>query len=269
MSPLQLPGADAPYRVLEEAEVARIQELRRGYPQGKSAILPALWILQRREGILTAEGMREVARALEHAAGAGGGGGQLLLDVLLQAARPLHRRGVHQHLLPVLRGSGKVLDRFGDSLGAAPGQTGEDGLATLLEVECLGACGGAPAAQVNHRFFESLTVEKVDGLVAEMRAGTLRALAAPGANPGGGDGMVALHELPTGIDAAGQENLVDLANPGANRMPATAGGAAGTVLDLVKGHGNLVAGREHPAERGYTELPSGAQPASTDTEGVV
>src|SRR5438046_3174313 len=64
MSPLQ-PPAPAPYRILAQEDVARIRELRRMYPWPQSAIMPALWILQKKEGILTAEGMGEVAQAME------------------------------------------------------------------------------------------------------------------------------------------------------------------------------------------------------------
>ncbi|MEA2646047.1 MAG: dehydrogenase (ubiquinone) flavoprotein 2 [Chloroflexota bacterium] len=266
MSPLQLPGAGAPYRVLRDDEVARIQELRGAYPRAKSAILPALWILQHREGILTAEGMREVGRALELPPGPV----EAVASFYSMYFFKPHGRylvEVCTNISCLLRGSGKVLRRFGDQLDVDPGQTSEDGLATLLEVECLGACGGAPAAQVNHRFFESLTDARVDEMVAAMRAGTLTALVAPGAVPPGAERQVPLHEFASGAEAAAREDLVDLANPGANRMPAEAGGAAGSVVDLVKGHGNLVAGREHPAERGYTEpapVPAGATDGSEE-----
>ena len=76
---------------------------------------------------------------------------------------------MHQHVLP-LNGATPVLRRFEAELGVGAGGTSDDNLATLLEVECLGACGGAPAAQVNHRFFENLTPEKAETLVADMRA---------------------------------------------------------------------------------------------------
>jgi hypothetical protein len=116
-------------------------------------------------------------------------------------------------------------------------------MATLLEVECLGACGAAPAAQVNHRFFESLTADKVDQLVRDMKADRLE-----------------LHQMPTGREVSAHRELVDLANPGANRVPLPPGGAAGSVVDLVKGSANLIPGGEHPADRGYTE--AGGHPGS-------
>jgi NADH-quinone oxidoreductase E subunit len=235
VSPLQLPGGDSPYEILDDAEVKRIQELRRRYPQGKSAILPALWILQRKEGILTADGMREVARALELSPGPV----EAVASFYSMYFFKPHGRYVVEmctNLSCLLMGSGKVLEGFQQQLGCAPGASTEDGLATLLEVECLGACGGAPVAQVNHRFFENLTPDKVAQLVADMKADKLD-----------------LHALPTGSEVAAHQELVDLANPGANRVPLPPGGSAGSVVDLVKGAQTLIPGRDHPAERGYTE----------------
>src|ERR1700694_445363 len=238
MSPLQFPGQGAPYEILDAAEVERIQQLRRRYPQGKSAILPALWILQRKEGILTAEGMRELARALELSPGQV----EAVASCYSMYCFKPHGRYVVEmctNLSCLLMGSGKIMKRFEDSLGCVAGGTTEDGMATLMEVECLGACGAAPAAQINHRFFESLTEAKVDGLVGDMKADKLD-----------------LHQLPTGREVSAHRELVDLANPGANRVALPKHGSSGSVLDLVKGSKNLIPGRDHPADRGYTEAPA-------------
>jgi NADH-quinone oxidoreductase E subunit len=237
VSPLQLPGGDTPYRILDDVEVKSIQDLRRRYPQARSAILPALWLLQRKEGILTADGMREVARALELPPGPV----EAVASFYTMYFFKPHGRYVVEmctNLSCLLLGSSRVLESFEQHLGCHPGSTSKDGLATLQEVECLGACGGAPVAQINHRFFENLTPEKVEQLVGDMRAEKLD-----------------LHALPTGREVGPDEQLVDLANPGANRVPLPPGGAAGSVVDLVKGAHNLIPGREHPAERGYTEAP--------------
>jgi NADH-quinone oxidoreductase E subunit len=237
MSPMDLPGRNDRYEVLDQAEVDRIQELRKRYPLARSAILPALWILQHKEGILTADGMREVARALEMPAGSV----EAVASFYSMYFFKPHGRYVVEmctNLSCLLMGSGKIMKRFEDQLGCPAGETTEDGMATLVEVECIGACGAAPAAQVNHRFFESLTEAKVDGLVADMRADKLD-----------------LHQLPTGREVAAHRELVDLANPGANRVPLPRQGSSSSVLDLVKGAKNLVPGREHPADRGYTAAP--------------
>jgi len=235
--PLELYDRDATYSILNEEEVARVRELRRRYPGRKSAILPALWILQGRQGILTAEGMREVARALDVPSAAVEA---VASFYSMYFFKPHGRYAVEvcTNLSCHLRGSTEILRRFEDRVGCLAGATSEDGAITLLEVECMGACGGAPAVQVNHRFFEGMTAAKVDQLVDDLRAD-----------------RVDLHRLPTGAEVAERETLVDLANPGANRVPLPARGSAGPVVDLVKS-GEVLEGREHPAERGYVQAPS-------------
>ena len=232
----------AAYAILNEAEVGRIQELRGMYPSGKSAILPALWILHRKEGILTAEGMREVASALELPPGPV----EAVASFYSMFFFKPHGRYIVEmctNISCLLMGARPILERFEERLRCKAGQTTVDALATLLDVECIGACGGAPAAQINHRFFENLTTEKVDALVEEMQAGKLD-----------------VHDLETGAIAAERETLVDLQNPGANRVELPTGGAAGNVVDLVKGSSNLVPGRDRPGERGYTEATPAAPP---------
>jgi NADH-quinone oxidoreductase subunit E len=53
-------------------------------------------------------------------------------------------------------------------LSIKPGETTEDGMFTLLEVECLGSCGTAPMMQVGNRYYENLTEAKVDQILASL-----------------------------------------------------------------------------------------------------
>jgi NADH-quinone oxidoreductase subunit E len=253
VTPLETPGAGRPYSILSEAEVGRIGELRRRYPNGRSAVLPALWILQRRQGILTADGMREVARALDLPPGPV----EAVASFYSMFFFKPHGRYVVEmctSMSCMLNGAGPVLRTLERELEVRTGATTDDNLATLLEVECLGACGGAPAAQVNHHFFENLTPERASRLVADMRADGLIGEIPPAAAAAGADGH--LHPLPTGAEAAAETTLVDLANPGANRLETVPAGPAGSVVDLIKGHGVLLNPSEHPAERGYSGAPA-------------
>lgn len=226
----------AEYKVLTAEEVARVEAVKQRYPHSKSAILPALWILQHRLGILSAEGMAEIGRVLELPPGPV----EAVASFYSMFFFKPHGRYVVEmctNISCLVQGSGPVLRRLEERLGVRAGTTTPDGLCTLLEVECLGACGGAPAAQVNHRFVENLTVEKVDALVEDMKAGRLPQ-----------------HPFVTGQETADRETLVDLANPGANRVPLPGNGAGGPIMDLVKGSHLLVSTEsDHPAERGYRE----------------
>jgi NADH-quinone oxidoreductase subunit E len=64
--------------------------------------------------------------------------------------------------------SEEVLNTFKKKLGINIGETTKDNLFTLKEVECLGACVNAPVVQINDNFYENLTPEKVENIIAEL-----------------------------------------------------------------------------------------------------
>ena len=66
----------------------------------------------------------------------------------------------------MLRGAEEVYDHCRKKLGISHKQTTPDGVFSLEEVECIGACSWAPAMQVNYDYHEKLTPEKVDGVLA-------------------------------------------------------------------------------------------------------
>jgi len=68
-----------------------------------------------------------------------------------------------------LRGGEEILHHCSKKLGIGHKQTTPDGMFSLEEVECLGACCGAPAMQVNYDYYENLTPEEIDRLIAELK----------------------------------------------------------------------------------------------------
>ena len=66
-------------------------------------------------------------------------------------------------------GADEIIEYIGEKLGIQAGQTTPDGLFTLLRVECLAGCHRAPVMQVNSRYYENLTTQKVDELIDLMR----------------------------------------------------------------------------------------------------
>ena len=66
-----------------------------------------------------------------------------------------------------LRGSDNLEAVCKKKLGISNGETSEDGMFTLLEVECLGACVNAPVVQINDDFYEDLNAENFEALLAK------------------------------------------------------------------------------------------------------
>jgi NADH-quinone oxidoreductase E subunit len=152
--------------VFDEAGRKELDAVLANYPNKQSALLPALWMVQRKHGWVSPQGMAEVAEVL--------------------ALTPAYVRGVvtfytmyHQH--PVGRhfvqvctttpcnvcGAEKVAEAFLSATGCRRlGETSPDGKWTVIEVECLGACGFATPVLIDDDFIESVTPEKVPELVA-------------------------------------------------------------------------------------------------------
>lgn len=79
-----------------------------------------------------------------------------------------HKICVCTNISCLLCGSDDVVAHFKEKLGIGLGETTEDGRITLKEVECLGACVGAPMMQIGHHYHENLTPEKIDEILDKL-----------------------------------------------------------------------------------------------------
>lgn len=82
-----------------------------------------------------------------------------------------------RHVLEVCRtspcclvGAEETIEKIEQTLGIKVGETTADGMFTLKVVECLAACGFGPVVQVDEKYHEHITADKVDGFLAELRA---------------------------------------------------------------------------------------------------
>ena len=81
-----------------------------------------------------------------------------------------HKISVCTNISCMLCGSEEIMAHLEKTLAIKPGQTTEDGMFTLKEVECLGACVGAPMLLLDKQYHEHLTPEKVDKILDEVRS---------------------------------------------------------------------------------------------------
>ena len=150
---------------------AEIQKIAKGYPDSKSAILPALRLAQDEHGgWLSREAIEEVGDALD------------LTPAYCMAVASFYDmfnlEPVGRHTIEVctnvccgLVNAQAVLESFERELGVAPGETTADGEITLRAVECLGGCSTPTLVAVDHRFKQSVTPEDVPAIVEELRNG--------------------------------------------------------------------------------------------------
>ena len=154
--------------LLSERTRAEIRAAMARYPASRSAAVAALRAAQEQLGWLPAEAVAEVAAEMDLDPNALH---QLVTfyDMFYDRPRGSYVLGVCNNLSCYLNGSDQLLAYLQEKLGIAPGETTEDGLFTLRTVECLAACGNAPAMMVNEEYYERLTREDVDRLLEKLR----------------------------------------------------------------------------------------------------
>jgi NADH-quinone oxidoreductase subunit E len=154
----------------ENVERARAVIAR--YPHPRSAVIPLLHLAQEQDGHLTEEAMAHIAE-LVGAVPAEVLGTASFYEMFKQEEVGRYLIGVCTNIACLLLGAHRLLAHAEATLGVKVGGTTADGMFTLEDMECLAACGGAPCVQANYRYFEKVTPEAFDRLVADLRAGTL------------------------------------------------------------------------------------------------
>lgn len=149
---------------------ARFDHLATIYPVKRSALVPMLLYAQDEVGYVSDAVVAEIAKRLD----------LLELDVRnvlsyysMLRTRPAGKYNVQvcTNISCMLRGGYEILDHCKAKLGIGHKGVTQDGVFSLEEVECIGACCWAPAMQVNYDFHEDLTTVKVDEILETYRAG--------------------------------------------------------------------------------------------------
>ena len=134
---------------------------RRAIPTKMAALLPALWMVQEERGWVSDEAMAEVAEVLELT--------PAYVKGVVTFYTMYHQHPVGKHFIQVCTtspcnvcGAEDVVNAFLKHTGCGElGVTSADGKFTVIEVECLGACGFATPVMINEEFIESVTPETV------------------------------------------------------------------------------------------------------------
>ena len=156
--------------IFSPAAAARFDKLATIYPLKRSALVPMLLYAQDDIGYVSDEAVAEIAVRLD----------LLELDVRsvlsyysMLRTKPAGKYNVQvcTNISCMLRGGYELLDHCNQKLGIGHKGVTPDGLFSLEEVECIGACCWAPAVQVNYDFHDDLTPAKLDAVLVEYAAG--------------------------------------------------------------------------------------------------
>ncbi|RME86500.1 MAG: NAD(P)H-dependent oxidoreductase subunit E [Planctomycetota bacterium] len=149
-----------------EEQMQKFHEILKRYPKEHqvSAVMPVLYLAQEAFGNITPEVMVYVADLL----GISPAKVKDVFTFYTYYRRPgtgKYRIDVCSTLSCALCGSKSLLDHLKKRLGIGPGETTKDGKFSIMKVECIAACGGAPAIQINGEYYENLTPEKLDKIL--------------------------------------------------------------------------------------------------------
>jgi NADH-quinone oxidoreductase subunit E len=157
----------------DETHLAQAKEILARYPQSKSAILPLAHLAQDQNGWLSPAAMEQIGELT----------GCTAADVLgtcsfytMFKRRPCGKLivSVCTNVTCLVVGGPEVLDHLEERYASEPDITVE-------EVECLAACGGAPALQVNYEFHEHVSPSSAEEIVESYKSGARRARTVSGA----------------------------------------------------------------------------------------
>jgi NADH-quinone oxidoreductase subunit E len=153
----------------------RFAKLLKSYPPGRqrSAVVPMLLYGQDEVGCVSQELIEEVARRCNVT--------PLQVDEVIGYYSMLHRKPLGKYHVQVCTniacqavGGEQLMEHACKKLGLKNKEVSEDGLISLEEVECMGACSWAPAIQINYDFHHYVTSERFDLLVESLRDGNYK-----------------------------------------------------------------------------------------------
>jgi NADH-quinone oxidoreductase subunit E len=138
------------------------------YPDKRSALLPLLYLMQAEQGYVTREAMQEAGEIL--------GITTAQVEAVASYYTMFKKRPAGKWVISIctnvscaLWGAKGLFDRARESLGEEATGVTPDGLFTLEEVECLGACDAAPVVQVNYCNYDRVTGERLLEMIEALR----------------------------------------------------------------------------------------------------
>lgn len=166
--PYQLARRDPEAPLFEGPYLERLEKIRARYPDSRGALLPVLNLAQEVHGWLSPTDMERVADLL-------GLPGTTVRGVATFYTM-YNKAPVGRFLIQVctnvacnMCGADEVMEALLEHTATEPGEISADGLFTVIEAECLGACGFPTAVQINDRYFENVSTESVPALLSRLR----------------------------------------------------------------------------------------------------
>lgn len=149
-------------------EMGEITRLKGLYPEPKAAIMPVLWMAQKKFGWLSEPVMQYVADIMNlpyaHVMG-------VATFYTMYFKKPMGKYHIQvcTNISCMLRGGDEIYEHVCNKYQLRHNESTKDGLISVEEVECMGACGGAPMIAVNEDFYENVSWSEVETLLNSLK----------------------------------------------------------------------------------------------------
>ncbi len=154
--------------MLTEQELAEFEALKKRYQKPQAILLPVLWKLQEKQGWLDDQAM-ELAASIAECTKAHVLGVVSFYTMFFEKPMGRYHIQVCTNVSCMLRGGEKIYEVVKATLGCNHMERTSDGLFSLEEVECMGACGGAPMMAVGDTFFEKLSSDEALSILSQIK----------------------------------------------------------------------------------------------------
>lgn len=145
-------------------ELDQIERLKAKYPEPKAAIMPVLWMAQKKWQWLSEDVMRYVGEVMNlpyaHVLGVAS-----FYTMYFKKPMGRHHVQVCTNVSCMLKGGMDIYRQVSEKLGIGHNEATSDGKYSLEEVECMGACGGAPMIAINETFYENVDMAQVQAAI--------------------------------------------------------------------------------------------------------
>ncbi|MFC2132112.1 NADH-quinone oxidoreductase subunit NuoE [Bacteroidota bacterium] len=145
-------------------EIQKIEEIKSHYPEQKAAIMPVMWMAQKKFGWISDEVKQYIAELLDlsyaHVHG-------VASFYTMYFKKPMGKYHVQvcTNVSCMLLGGEEIYMHLCNKLGIKNMEVTGDGKFSIEEVECMGACGGAPMIAINEEYYENIDINKVDEII--------------------------------------------------------------------------------------------------------
>ena len=151
-----------------EEELKQVEVYISKYPDKRAAVIPVLWMMQRKFRHIPKPAMEYVAELLDqtyaHIYGV-----VTFYTMFSQKPRGLYHLQVCTNVSCMLRQGEEIYKKISQKLDIRNHEVTSDGKFSLEEVECMGACSGAPMMAINEDFHENLELNKIDELIDSLK----------------------------------------------------------------------------------------------------